>query len=148
VFANYELAIASFLVNRFRTHSSVLFLNALSFRALVEAMHFGKMWFVMAHVLSSLMRIFSCRRAEVWKFEPNIFRALHCGSHHSDATALDPGQTRLAGHAMRHTLQIHLRSVLDQSDHWDVVDGLNEEQVLVVHSEKQSSLTNSSQNLR
>jgi hypothetical protein len=53
----------------------------------------------------------------------------------------------LAGHAMRQTLEMNLRPVLDQPDHRDVIDGLNEEPVLVIHSERKSPLMSSSRNL-
>jgi hypothetical protein len=120
VFVNHEITIASFLVNKFRTYSDFLFVNTPSLWALVKVTHFGKMSFVMVRVLSSLMRIFSCRRAEVWKFEPGIPRALRSDPQHKDAVAVDPGQMGLAGHAMRHTLQINLRSLLDHPDRCDL----------------------------
>jgi hypothetical protein len=70
VFANREFTIASFLVDKFHTYDSFLFLNVPWLRASVEATHFGKTCFVIMHVLWSLMRILGCRRPEVWKFEP------------------------------------------------------------------------------
>jgi hypothetical protein len=51
-----------------------------------------KMLFVIARILSSWIRTFRCRRAEVWKFEPDIFRALRYGPQHKDAVTVDPGQ--------------------------------------------------------
>jgi GAF domain-containing protein len=131
VFVNHELTIASFLVNKFRTYGGFLFLNASSLHASVEATHFGKTSFVMARVLSSLMRIFSCRRAEVWKFDPGNICAFRYDPQHKEAVAVDPDQMGVAGHAMRHLLQINIRSVLDHPDRCDLVDGLNEEPVLV-----------------
>jgi TATA-box binding protein (TBP) (component of TFIID and TFIIIB) len=55
------------------------------------------------------------RCAEVWKFEPDIFRALRYDLQPKSAVAVavDPGQMVCVGHAMRHTLQINPCSVLD-----------------------------------
>jgi hypothetical protein len=46
---------------------------------------------VMARVLSSLMRIFSCLRVDVWKFEPDMSRAFCHDAQPKDAANPDQG---------------------------------------------------------
>jgi hypothetical protein len=131
VFANHGLTIASFLMNNFRTPGGFLCLNPPPLRASVKESHFGKISFVLVRVLSSLTWIFSCNRVEVWKFGPDMSHTLRYDRQHKDAAAIDPGQMGLAGRAMRRTLQINLRSILDQSEPRDVSDSLNEAPVRV-----------------
>jgi hypothetical protein len=60
---NHELTITFFLVNNFRACGGFLFLSSPSLHASVQLTHFGKISFVMARVLWSLIWIFSWRRA-------------------------------------------------------------------------------------
>jgi hypothetical protein len=132
MFVNDEFAIASFSMNKCHMYGDFLSLNMPSLRASVQAVHVRKTPFVLACVLSSLLQVFSCHHAEAWKFKTDISRTLRYNPQHKDADAVDPGQIGLASHAMRLTLQINLRSVLDRPDHCDVVDGFNEEAVFVL----------------
>ena len=130
-FTSHEVAVATFLVSKFKIYSGLLFPNKEAQLASADVTKFGTQPDVIKGVCASLSRSFRCRKSEIWVFKTKKNLVIRYDDSSDSAQYIDPEKTGCAGFAALKNVQINEHSVLDHKACNEYSDGFHDETVLI-----------------